>query len=111
MYTYPKIYDAAMPGQFADKVPVMASIVEKTHHVKSPPWYNVSQIVSKGHNKFVSFEKFTNFCAGNLVYICFSQRGRYTYTLCTNLAKAFFIVLLLNSNNRQLFSVFHRIPL
>lgn len=76
MYTYPKIYDTSLPGVFSDDNPVLSNMIlgPKQHHVMDPPWYNVTQIVSKGHNKFMSYEKFTDFHRGLLSIFHFSTQ-------------------------------------
>lgn len=63
MYTYPKIYDTSLPSVFSADNPVLSNMIlgPKQHHVMDPPWYNVTQIISKGNNKFMSYEKFTDF--------------------------------------------------
>ena len=63
MYTYPKIYDKSFPSVFTEDNPILASLVlsSKQKHVTEPPWYNVTQIITKGGKKFFSFEKFTDF--------------------------------------------------
>lgn len=63
MDTYPKIYDKLFPSMFASDNPYLASIVNgpTQKHVTAPPWYNVTQIVTKGNNQFISYEKFTDF--------------------------------------------------
>ncbi|XP_052092940.1 plancitoxin-1-like [Mytilus californianus] len=63
MYTYPKIYDTSLPSVFSADNPVLSNMIlgPKQHHVMDPPWYNVTQIISKGNNKFMSYEKFRDF--------------------------------------------------
>lgn len=80
MYTYPKIYESSIPKKFRGSNPVLSNVViGPPKHIESPPWYNITQIISKGHNKFITFEKFTDFHAGKKKYFINEEKVKIIF--------------------------------
>ena len=68
MYTYPKVYDFSLPDTLAKTAPSLQKVIEEKH-VDSAPWNHQVELVSTKGQKFISFAKFTDWDAGESVYL------------------------------------------
>ena len=65
LYTYPKIYDRGLPASYHNDNPNLVSILTgRQSHMKVPPWFDETLLVSKGSHYFRSFAKSAEFKKG-----------------------------------------------
>lgn len=68
-YSMPYIYDYSMPQWTHQKFPNLFSAVVNSTHVTQPPWYFITDIMSKAGLSFKSFSKHSKYGKGMSVVI------------------------------------------